>query len=154
MRETPKFWIGCFVFSSFFLFLISGCVVLEPANKPPPGKRPAYVPSPRPKRPVGHGPPPHAKAHGYRAKHRYRYYPAVGVYFDVNRRIFFYIAGATWKAAADLPGRLKVRLGDFVSLELATDRPYDYYDRHRKKYPPGRYKKRHKEKKRPKKWKY
>jgi hypothetical protein len=29
------------------------------------------------------GPPPWASSHGYRAKHRYRYYPSFYVYFDL-----------------------------------------------------------------------
>ena len=28
------------------------------------------------------GPPPHAPAHGYRAKYTYRYYPSCSVYYD------------------------------------------------------------------------
>ena len=37
------------------------------------------------------GPPPHAPAHGYRAKHTYRYYPDASVYFDISRKIYFYL---------------------------------------------------------------
>jgi len=32
------------------------------------------------------GPPDHAKAHGYRAKHTYRYYPSAQAYYDVERK--------------------------------------------------------------------
>jgi hypothetical protein len=43
---------------------------------------------------VGHkhkkgGTPPHAPAHGYRAKHQYRYYPSYSVYYDHGRKIYF-----------------------------------------------------------------
>jgi hypothetical protein len=31
------------------------------------------------------GPPAHAPAHGYRAKHQYRYYPSRSVYYDTGR---------------------------------------------------------------------
>ena len=38
------------------------------------------------------GPPAHAKAHGYRAKHQYRYYPIVQkVYHDSERGLYFYL---------------------------------------------------------------
>ncbi len=39
------------------------------------------------------GPPPWAPAHGYRAKHRYRYYPSAEIYFDLGRGIYFYYEG-------------------------------------------------------------
>ena len=31
------------------------------------------------------GPPAHAPAHGYRAKHQYRYFPSCKVYHDIDR---------------------------------------------------------------------
>jgi hypothetical protein len=37
------------------------------------------------------GPPKHAKAHGYRAKHTYQYYPDAKVYYDVSRGSYFYL---------------------------------------------------------------
>ncbi|MGD9382490.1 MAG: hypothetical protein PVH55_00415, partial [Desulfobacterales bacterium] len=39
------------------------------------------------------GPPPHAPAHGYRAKYKYRYYPACSVYYDDYRKLYFYLEG-------------------------------------------------------------
>jgi hypothetical protein len=50
--------------------------------------------------PSGHGnkakggPPPHAPAHGYRAKHTYRYYPCERVYSILEEECIF-----TWKEA-------------------------------------------------------
>ena len=92
------------------------------------------------------GPPPHAPAHGYRAKHQYRYYPGCSVYYDSGRELYFYIKGDHWEVGASLPGHLRVQLGDFVSIELDTDRPYLYHDEHVKKYPPGQLKKKNKKK--------
>jgi hypothetical protein len=88
------------------------------------------------------GPPAHAPAHGYRAKHQYRYFPSAHVYFDVNRKLYFYLRGGNWEAAISLPGELKVKLGSYVSIELETDKPYKYHKQHRTKYPPGQMKKR------------
>ena len=37
-----------------------------------------------------------------------------------------------------------MNLGDYVSLELATDKPYIHHAEHVKKYPPGQLKKKQK----------
>ena len=91
------------------------------------------------------GPPPHAPAHGYRAKHRYHYYPDAHVYFDISRRLYFYLAGDDWRVAASLPADVRVQLGDYVTIELDSDEPYRDFEYHKGKYPPGQMKK--------KKWK-
>jgi hypothetical protein len=93
------------------------------------------------------GPPPHAPAHGYRAKHRYRYYPACSVYFEAERNLYFYLNGENWEVSASLPSDLQVKLGQYVSIDLDTDRPYLYYDEHKTKYSQGQdHKKGHKKK--------
>ena len=86
------------------------------------------------------GPPPHAPAHGYRAKYNYHYYPSAYVYFDVSRSCYFYLEGESWKMAASLPLSVRVRLGDHVSIEMDTDKPYTQFEVHKKKYPPGQLK--------------
>jgi hypothetical protein len=83
------------------------------------------------------GPPDHAPAHGYRAKHQYRYYPSRSVYFDTERKLYFYLKGENWEVGASLPTGLKTGLGDYVSFELDTDKPYVYHAEHVNKYPPG-----------------
>ncbi len=86
------------------------------------------------------GPPPHAPAHGYRAKHQYRYYPSCSVYYDYGRKIYFYIKGDHWEVGASLPSHLRISLGDSVNIELDTDKPYIHHAEHVKKYPPGQLK--------------
>ena len=86
------------------------------------------------------GPPPHAPAHGYRAKYQYRYYPNCSVYYDYGRKIYFYIKGDHWEFGASLPSQLRISLGDSVNIELDTDKPYIYHAEHVKKYPPGQLK--------------
>jgi len=93
------------------------------------------------------GPPPHAPAHGYRAKHQYRYYPSRSVYYDTGRGLYFYIKGDNWEVGASLPNSLRVELGDYVSMELDTDKPYIYHEDHVKKYPPGQMKNKNKKNK-------
>lgn len=99
------------------------------------------------------GPPDHAPAHGYRAKHQYRYYPTKSVYYESTRRLYFYLKGDNWEVGASLPTNLKADLGDYVNIELDTDRPYDYHSEHLKQYPPGQTKKKKNQKasKKPKK---
>src|SRR5210317_1597878 len=53
------------------------------------------------------GPPAHAPAHGYRAKHQYRYYPSRSVYYDTGRRLYFYIKGDHWEVGAFLPNQIR-----------------------------------------------
>lgn len=92
------------------------------------------------------GPPAHAPAHGYRAKHQYRYYPSRSVYYDTGRRLYFYIKGDKWEVGASLPNRIRIELGNSVNIELDTDKPYIYHSEHVKKYPPGQMKKKKKKK--------
>jgi len=98
------------------------------------------------------GPPAHAKAHGYRAKHKYRYYPDCSVYHDAERGLYFYIKGGSWEVGASLPHNLKMGLGESVGLELNTDRPYTYHAEHVKQYPPVKVKKGKKKKNKKNKW--
>jgi len=87
------------------------------------------------------GPPPHAPAHGYRAQHRYYYYPASYVYFDVGRKVYFYMEGSEWKTAVSLPDSIRVKLGDHVTIDMDDDQPYRQFESHKKEYPPGQEKK-------------
>ena len=87
------------------------------------------------------GPPPHAPAHGYRAKHAYAYYPDAYVYFDISRKLYFYLDGDKWRMSVSLPDSLRLRLGEHVTIEMDSDTPYSYFDSHKKKYPPGQSKK-------------
>jgi hypothetical protein len=92
------------------------------------------------------GPPSHAPAHGYRSKYQYRYYPGCSVYYDYERKIYFYIKGDDWEVGASLPSHLRLSPGDFVNIELDTDKPYIYHEEHVKKHPPGHLKNKHKKK--------
>ncbi len=75
------------------------------------------------------GPPPHAPAHGYRAKHRYRYYPSREVYYDTGRRLYFYIEGGHWKSGVSLPDHLGVDLGGYQTVEIDSDTPYAHHEK-------------------------
>ena len=91
------------------------------------------------------GPPAHAPAHGYRAKHQYRYYPSQKVYHDSDRGLYFYLKGYNWEIGASLPSNVRADLGESVTIELDTDKPYVHNADHVKKYPPKKSKgKKHK----------
>jgi hypothetical protein len=81
------------------------------------------------------GPPPHAPAHGYRAKHQYRYYPSRNVYYDQGRGVYFYIKGDGWTVGASLPTDLRSDLGYAVNLDMDTDNPYEFNAEHLRQYP-------------------
>jgi hypothetical protein len=87
------------------------------------------------------GPPPHAPAHGYRAQYGYHYYPAAYVYYDTQKRIYFFLEDGKWIVAADLPAEIRLRLGDSVTIQLETDRPYIHFAEHLVMYPSKQYKK-------------
>ena len=82
------------------------------------------------------GPPPHAKAHGYRAKHTYRYYPSANAYYDVERKAYFYLEGNNWQMGVSLPDSLSVRLGSHVTVEMDSDKPYTRFEEHKRQYLP------------------
>lgn len=94
------------------------------------GPPPVVVAPPAP------GPPVWAPAHGRRAMgaHRYYYYPASDVYFNVSTGSYFYMNGGNWQMAMSLPSALVIDSGNYISLDLDTDRPYLFYDEHRVKY--------------------
>ena len=86
------------------------------------------------------GPPDHAPAHGYRAKHAYRYYPNERTYYDSKRKLYFYIEKDGWTFGATLPSNIRLS-NEYVTVNVDTDKPYEYYEEHEKKYPPGKSKK-------------
>jgi len=80
------------------------------------------------------GPPEHAKAHGYRAKHTYRYYPSANAYYDVERKAYFYLEWNNWRMGVSLPDSLSVSLGKYVTFEMDSDRPYTGFEEHKRQY--------------------
>ncbi len=95
----------------------------------------------RPERARKGGPPPHAPAHGYRAKYAYRYYPHSYVYFDVHRKVYFYLRGDHWSMSVELPQDIRLQVADYVTIEMDMDKPYLRFKEHKQKYPPGQLKK-------------
>ncbi len=88
------------------------------------------------------GPPSHAPAHGYRAKHVYHYYPSAYVYYEPVRSLYFYYENGRWEAGVTLPNHIKISVGERVIIRMDSDRPYIKFKAHKKQYPPGKPKKR------------
>jgi hypothetical protein len=127
------------VFWCFLFFFFMGCqgtgVVIEKGPSPGPSSE-TYE--------IGGGPPPWAPAHGYRAKHRYRYYPSSRVYYEKERGAYFYYKNGEWQVSVSLPSSIQIDVDNYVDLEMDTDRPYEWDHEVVKKYPPGQLKKKKK----------
>jgi hypothetical protein len=132
---------------ALFVFSVSSCRTTEGAIGLGWGEGSAYGNHHEVKK---GGPPPHAPAHGYRAKYNYQYYPSCSVYYDIHRKLYFYLEGSNWRIGASLPHSIQLGSGGFVSIEMDSDRPYTHYEEHRHNYPPGQYKK--KDQKKNNKW--
>ena len=126
--------------SAMFLLSLGACQIKSAGVHIGDEPEPVVVAKSKPKG----GPSAHAPAHGYRAKHHYRYYPSCYIYFDISRKCYFYLSGDSWKVSASLPVHMRVQLGNYVSIEMDTDRPYTKFKEHKKKYPPGQLKKKKK----------
>ena len=135
--------IMLFIAIGLFLFSFSGCGTTGGGVAVEWGQGNEYAHHHKVKK---GGPPPHAPAHGYRAKYNYRYYPSCSVYYDDFRKLYFYLEGSNWRISASLPHAIQVGLGGYVSIEMDADKPYIYNKKHKHKYPPGQYKKKHKKK--------
>ena len=124
-----------------FIFSLSACKTTGGGIHLGWGSEPKILHPTSSKKVAKGGPPPHAPAHGYRAKYTYRYYPSSCIYFDACRKVYFYLEGNNWTASVSLPSDVQLQLGGYVTLEMDTDRPYTQFKEHQRKYPPGQLKK-------------
>jgi hypothetical protein len=81
------------------------------------------------------GPPPWAPAHGYRAKHRYRYYPDAYVYYNEGMDLYYYRYAGRWVESPLLPSN--IYLEDYVVLEMDVEDPHSFHSDVVREYPPG-----------------
>lgn len=66
------------------------------------------------------GPPPWAPAHGYRRK--FLYYPGSGIYYDAQKKQYFWVDAGVVKVGVRLPKGIKVG-EEGVSVELPREMP-------------------------------
>lgn len=70
--------------------------------------------------------------------YHYRYYPSAFVYFDSDRRLYFYQSGNQWLVSPRLPANIADNLGHYVLLQMNAESPYVYHSEVMKKFPhPG-----------------
>lgn len=90
-------------------------------DAPPPYGQEEYLPPGQAKK---HGPPPWAPAHGYRAKQRYRYYPAHNIYQDPVSGLFFSLQGGAWVKGGLPPALAPGGLGKYRVFDGYVDEPW------------------------------
>lgn len=139
MRKKSGLGKLFFVFLLLLLFSFTGCqgIGISIGSRPHPEVYSAGKDT---------GPPPWAPAHGRRAKYTYRYYPGSRVYYERGRGVYFYYRDGQWRVSASIPVGIQIDVNNFVSLDMDTDRPYEYDDEVVKRYPPGQLKKEDKKK--------
>lgn len=81
------------------------------------------------------GPPPWAPAHGLRRNRGYYYYPGGNVYYRPADRMWFYLDGRDWRVGVSLPTSFRVDFTRSVSLEMETDRPFEFHQSVAQYYP-------------------
>ncbi|MBE9516809.1 MAG: hypothetical protein IME93_07500, partial [Proteobacteria bacterium] len=69
----------------------------------------------------------------------YWYYPAVDVYFDIHREVYFYLDAGRWITVRVLPPRFRGYMGARVDLRMRHDRPYTRHRNHKRSYPKHKY---------------
>ena len=69
-------------------------------------------------------------------KYSYRYYPSCSVYYDIHTKLYYYLQDDNWKICAFLPRNFEGKLGDYVEIEMESDKPYLENEKHVKKFPP------------------
>ncbi|MDX1652754.1 MAG: hypothetical protein R3277_09705 [Brumimicrobium sp.] len=83
------------------------------------------------------GPPSWAPAHGYRAQTRHVYFPEHNFYFDVQKGIYIYLSGGTWKLSSDIPKIFRsvdLKSTPKIELEIDVDNPQKFNKDHKSKY--------------------
>lgn len=85
--------------------------------------------------PAEKGPPPWAPAHGFRRNRAYYYYPGANVYYRPADRRWIYLDGRNWRVGVSLPTSIRVDFDRSVSLKMETDKPYEFHDHVRSRYP-------------------
>ncbi|GFK92374.1 hypothetical protein NNJEOMEG_00199 [Fundidesulfovibrio magnetotacticus] len=70
------------------------------------------------------GPPPWAPAHGYRAKQRYRYYPAQNLYMDPASGLYYFFQGGHWRQGGLPPGLPPGALGKYREFDGEPGQPW------------------------------
>ncbi len=71
------------------------------------------------------------------AIHQYKYFPDASVYFNRNKKLYHYFSNNRWHTGHTLPSAIKINPREFVSLDVAGDKPYLHHQEIAHRYPPG-----------------
>ena len=82
------------------------------------------------------GPPPHAKAYGYRAKHVFWYYPAIEVYYSPNLKVYTVLKNGEWLTMDTSP--ISIEGVSYVIIESESEKPWLNHSYYKQKYQPGK----------------
>ena len=63
-------------------------------------------------------------------EYSYRYYPLCSVYYDTDRKLYYYLQDGCWKIFSYLPRNISRELDYYVKLNMDTDKPFIYFDNH------------------------
>jgi hypothetical protein len=112
-------WIKVFLLLGTFFFIL-GCqgtkVIVE--REPSPKPFPSYKKG---------GPPPWAPAYGYRAKHKYRYYPRLLVSTMIESAESIFITRMdSGGGSVSLPSSIRIDFNDYVTLAMNASKPYEW----------------------------
>ena len=65
--------------------------------------------------------------------YHYWYYPSIQVYFDYERKVYYYPENGGWHHSSYLPSRYSTS-SSYVILDDDSDKPYVNHEKHIKKY--------------------
>ncbi len=71
---------------------------------------------------------------GRSTRYHYWYYPTAGIYFDYERKVYYYPDNGGWQRSERLPSKFSVE-PTHIEIEADADKPYGEYEQHHRKYP-------------------
>ena len=71
---------------------------------------------------------------GSQVRYHYWYYPSLQVYFDVERKVYYYPENGGWHQTNSLPSRYSPG-SSHVTVDMDSDKPYRDFNQHKMKYP-------------------
>ena len=123
MKGDYRKWLMAALIICSIVIFIHGCTTIGGTVRYGKNDQSGYRHPPVSKK----GPPAHAPAHGYRAKHRYKYYPSCSVYFDIGRSVYFYLEGDTSMWAATNHGLCHLTFSLSGLPKVEKIQRYTYY---------------------------
>lgn len=80
-------------------------------------------------------PPPWEQDRGIGEEQHYYYYPQVKIYFNLERKVYYYFYEGQWQIASQLPNNVKLS-GRRVKLNIPGEEPYIWQPAVEERFPP------------------